>query len=344
MLEENLHRFEAAILQAWPLPKWTGLTVLVACSGGADSTALLIALSRLAPTGTTLKVAHFNHRLRGVQSDADEQFVRELCVEFDLQFLVGRENSTTNTNSRQIPRDEATLRNDRYKFLKESALSIGARYIATAHQADDQVETVIHRWCRGAGLAGLSGIRFSRPIDEEIIVVRPLLRLWRSDVLAYLGDREQEFRNDTSNSSIDYTRNRIRNTIIPILENSVHSHAARNINQSAQQLAEILHWITEEASNFIRREVKFQNRTAEFSQQSIREIARPLAIEVLRSIWATQKWAERDMSSTKWNELYAFLITDVSGASGRGRQTSFPGNIIAAVNEGVVCLKSSDAI
>lgn len=186
-----------------------GDRVLVAVSGGADSVALLVALRDAA---TKLKVrvdaAHFHHRLRGADADADAEFCRRLCQSLDLPFHLGQAEC-------DLPAAglEAAARRARYAFLEAQRQRIGAARIATGHTADDQAETVLMRLLRGSGGEGLKAIRFRRgPI------VRPLLECSRAEVLDFLAGCAQDFRFDASNDDRHFLRNRVRHEVLPVLE------------------------------------------------------------------------------------------------------------------------------
>ena len=205
---------------SWPklgiLFSWRDVTVMVAVSGGADSVALLLALRAITQqVAGQLVVAHFNHRLRGAESDGDERFVRQLCQHAEIGCTVAHADGALASTGDGV---EAAARQQRYEFLRAAANHRGARYVVTAHTADDQAETVLHRVVRGTGLAGLSGIPISRRLSEMTTIIRPLLSARRSAVLAYLHDRQQPFREDSSNELVVFTRNRIRHQLLPLLE------------------------------------------------------------------------------------------------------------------------------
>jgi tRNA(Ile)-lysidine synthase len=165
----------------WPPEQWRDVTVLVAVSGGADSVALLRGLCALRSAGDgRLVIAHFNHRLRGAESAADQTFVEELGQQQALRVILGSRDGDGRASS------EETLREQRYQFLRQAADQAGARYVAIAHTADDQVETVLHNILRGTGLAGLAGIPRVRPLTEAATLIRPLLGATRAEVLAFL--------------------------------------------------------------------------------------------------------------------------------------------------------------
>jgi tRNA(Ile)-lysidine synthase len=196
--------------------------VLVAVSGGADSAALLDALARwrtgtgLPAASQTLLVAHLNHSLRGEESDADEEFVRATAAKLGLSTLIERAAvaAVAQAERRNL---EATARALRYDFLERAARECGARYVTTAHTRDDQVETILLRLLRGSGAAGLRAIRRSLRLKSGAALIRPLLDVTRAEVLAHCAHYQLGFRHDSSNDSRDFTRNRVRHELLPLL-------------------------------------------------------------------------------------------------------------------------------
>jgi len=189
-----------------------GASVLVAVSGGADSTALLCMLHALKKKCAIkrLAVLHVNHGLRGSESDGDETFVASLArrqgVPFFVKRLAGR--------SLHVPGTEAWARGERYKYFLEVKDRERYDFIATGHTADDQAETVFFRILRGVGLRGLRGILPQR--DDGVI--RPIIDLRREDLLGWLGSRGIRFRHDSSNDDRSFRRNQIRHEELPALE------------------------------------------------------------------------------------------------------------------------------
>ena len=169
-----LHPFETRLAASWPPEDWKDLTVLAAVSGGGDSVALLRGLAALKLPGEgRLIAAHVNHKLRGADSDADQAFVQELCGQLGLacEVATAAVDPTAGSRGQGI---EATARRARYAVLEEMAGRVGARFVVTAHTADDQAETILHRILRGTGIRGLSGMSRSRRLGPATLL-RPLL-------------------------------------------------------------------------------------------------------------------------------------------------------------------------
>lgn len=175
--------------------------MLVAVSGGTDSTALLLLLHEL---GFELTAAHVNHHLRGADSDADEAFVRDLCAREGLPFRVSE--GTLDPERVRERGVEAAAREVRYAQLSRMRDAEGLSLVATAHQKDDQAETVLMRLLTGAGVAGLRGIHPHR----EDGFIRPLLGVTRAELAAYLAERGIVPRDDRSNDDPRFLRNRVR--------------------------------------------------------------------------------------------------------------------------------------
>ena len=191
-----------------------GGTLVVACSGGPDSTALALALHELGPDEARIVVAHFNHRTRGDESDGDEKFVRDLCAKLNVPLTVGSAPMASDHLS------ENDARRMRYEFLERVAIERGAKCVAVAHTADDQAETILLRIARGTGVRGLAGMEVDRAMSDgsRVQLIRPMLGLHRSDVEEYLRSVGVVARDDSSNADLRYARNRVRHTIMPALK------------------------------------------------------------------------------------------------------------------------------
>jgi len=200
-----------------------GETVVVAVSGGADSVALLLGLDELVGSKKIqikILVGHLNHRLRGAASDADARWVRSLAKELGHPVVVSSRDIGARARKSKENLEQAA-RLARYDFLKQVARQHEAKTVLTAHTMNDQAETILLNLIRGSGGQGLRGIEGVRPIAprSDILLARPLLA-WarRQDTEAYCRSRSIEFRDDQMNSDPAFTRVRVRNELVPLLE------------------------------------------------------------------------------------------------------------------------------
>jgi tRNA(Ile)-lysidine synthase len=210
-----------------------GDRVAVAVSGGADSVALLrILLELRLGLGVVLAVAHFNHQLRGDDSHADEQFVAELVRQHDLPFFAGRADVSQHARANKLSIEHAA-RELRYQWLTKLAREQHLDAIATAHTADDQAETVLMKFLRGAGTRGLAGIH-PVLIRDGMRIVRPLLEISRAEIEAYLHSLNQPWQEDHTNRDTRHTRNRIRRELLPLLERDYNPNLRQLLSETAE--------------------------------------------------------------------------------------------------------------
>ena len=215
-----------------------GSHILCAVSGGADSVCLLHLLHKY--PGIRLSAAHYNHRLRGDESDGDEAFVRSLCADWGIPFYSGRGDVAA--YARETGQSiETAARELRYAFLCATAESIGADAVATAHNANDNAETLLLRLARGSTLRGLCAI----PEKRERLI-RPLLAVTRAEIEAYLRENGLPHREDSSNAADEAARNRIRHHALPALE-SVNPGAVVAITRCMEDLRQDEDYLESEA-------------------------------------------------------------------------------------------------
>ena len=201
----------------------------MAVSGGADSVALLLLLLELREKlGIVLSVVHFNHKLRGKASDADEKFVAELAEKHGLEF-----HSASADVAKKAKRERANVedaaRHARYEFFRQLVDQDHMDRVAVAHTADDQAETVLAHILRGTGLAGLGGIH-----ADPYPLVRPLLNVRRAELRNYLKTRRQSWREDRTNNDTSRTRARIRKKLLPLLEKQFNLEAVAHLRNLAE--------------------------------------------------------------------------------------------------------------
>ena len=233
-----------------------GNRVGVAVSGGLDSVALLRLLLELRHSlGIVVSVIHFNHQLRGVESDGDEAFVRALAEEHQIEFHGGCGDVAALAAEEHMG-IEAAARQARYEFfasLLTAPAETALHKVTTAHTLDDQAETVMMRVVRGTGLRGLGGIHPRLVIENEDDeaageIIRPLLGVRRPELEQYLTEIHQPWREDSSNSSHHFTRNRMRQLVMPLLEREFNPSVVENLAELAEQSrAEQDYWDNEAA-------------------------------------------------------------------------------------------------
>lgn len=282
-----------------------GSTVVVAVSGGADSVALLHTLHDLARRyQVDLIVAHFNHRWRGLESDADEFFVVDLARDLGLPSVVGRTDGNT-------ARTEEDARSERYRFLNDTATSRHAATVVTAHTRDDQTETVLFRMMRGSGWRGLSGIPFERPLASGTIrVVRPLLDVSRSEIEAALLERGLSWRRDSSNRSPLHARNRLRHEALPLLRD-IHPGVDAALLGLAGHAATLSREIEQRVTELRQTALVSEGTVGQRWSRPVLAKASPFIVcESLRGAWRTSCWPETDMTAAHWRRLADLVKVD----------------------------------
>lgn len=209
-----------------------GEDIIVALSGGADSVALLKAMTELSKELRigNISAVHVNHQLRGEESQRDEGFVRDLCASLSVPLWVFHTDVKSFSKTHKMGIEEAA-RKVRYEFLEKARSEVKQAKIAAGHNADDNAETIIMNLCRGTGLKGLGGIP---PVNGAII--RPLLEVSRMEIEEYLRINSLPHITDSSNNSSDYTRNRVRHTIMPTLECEVNPATKKAISRTSELL------------------------------------------------------------------------------------------------------------
>ncbi len=316
----------------WPTERWRGLTIVLGCSGGADSTALLLAICQLKPADTTVVVAHFNHRLRGAESDEDQRFIAELAERMGCAFVGGSaphppspSPQKTGERGRYIlgcsssmkkQSSEASLRDVRYRFLQQTAAEQGARYVAVAHTADDCVETTLHNLARGTGLAGLTGIAPYRDLHPDLVLIRPLIDVWRNEVTEYLAKNGQGFRQDSSNASHVYTRNRIRHRWLPMLEEDLGADTRQAIYRSSTILAELHSWLRFQAREWLdQHTIQSNPHRVELRPSQRIETEWPVIQQALTILWQQQSWPLMAMTHAHWNQLRSLFQSPLTNST-----------------------------
>ncbi len=336
----RLRDFERKLADRWPPADWQEVTVLLAVSGGADSVALACAMAALRPPSPgRLVVAHFNHQLRGDEAAADEQFVLELSRQLDLPCEVGREGVAERA---ALFGDglEAAARAARYQFFRETADRLGARYVATAHTADDQAETILHRLLRGTGLSGLAGMQRVRPLGSAAAMVRPLLAMRRADVINYLAELGQTYRDDATNFDIRLTRNRLRHELLPQLTRDFNPQVVEALLRLGRLAGEAQQVVASLVKPLVERCVRpAPYRPTEnhgpfgVPPSEVTIDCRPLGTqpryvvrELLIAVWRGHGFPEQAMTFDHWEQLADLAVAQDGAPAGK---SMFPGGVLA---------------
>lgn len=280
-----------------------GEHLLVAVSGGADSVALLRALAVLAPRrrwGLTLTVGHVQHHLRGDAAEADATFVARLAEQLQLPYH--RADLTPPPSGANV---EAWARRQRYAALKEMAPACGATHVVTAHQADDQLETLLMRLLRGTAVTGLRGIAWRRSFmfqvsssrfvdigtasDEleqgtsNLKLIRPMLGVTRAEVLDFLHALGQSWREDHTNADLTRDRARLRHEVTPVLR-AMRADAPRKATRLADHAREVHGLVRREIERQYEQLVRMEGGALAMDRAAVRRLPRVVVDGLLRRV------------------------------------------------------------
>ena len=318
----------------WATHRWRDVGIVIGCSGGADSVALLRLMAELRTQGNNLPrgfliAAHYNHALRGSESDDDQQFVQKLAKDLGLRF------QTTRSQSEET--SEAVLRSMRMQFLTDTAHASGARYIAVAHSADDNAETVLHHLLRGTGPAGLTGINHTRSIGTDLVLYRPLITASRLEIRTALKEVEQPWREDSSNQQLHYQRNWIRHELIPTIEHR-YPHAVDAINRAVSGQREWRSLVDHLAQTWLDRH-RIEHRCTGVQQNEVplkrdHSTDRVVIISAMQNLWTNMKWARGAMARNHWCRLANTMNSQTL------ERYSLPGPVDVNATQQVIILSS----
>lgn len=280
-----------------------GEKLLCAVSGGADSVCLLLLMRRLAEMrGFSLACAHYDHRLRGEESRRDAEYVRALCERLGVAFVLGEGEVREEASARGCGIEE-TAREMRYAFLEETARALGAAKIATAHNADDNAETMLLNLARGAGSRGLAGIPPKRGR-----FVRPLLCAERGEIEAFLRGAGESWVTDSSNLTDDYARNRLRHGATPVLR-EINPAFALHALAAAERLRADEEYFVTLAEEFLQRHAVHEGESLSLPAEELNALPKPVCARVLRLVCGEA------LSAQHVDALYALLLPGKSGAA-----------------------------
>lgn len=287
--------------------------VLVGLSGGADSVGLLLVLWKLRETfQISLRALHVHHGLRGAEADRDAAFSRMLCERLEIPFYEFRIDAAKEALDRKCSIEEAG-RLARYRLYEETARAweeeIRRVHIATAHHADDNAETVLFNLFRGSGLTGLSGIA---PVRGRII--RPLLWAQRSEIQAWLRQQGQDWVEDSTNQESEYSRNWLRNELLPAVKERLNAQAVRHIDQASRRIRQADAYLEEVAEEWLQKHAPDGKADA----GALAEQAEIVQGYIVRRLFLKSKMPLRDVTETHVQAVRELLH------QGTGKSISLP--------------------
>ena len=307
-----------------------GDTFVVGVSGGVDSVALLHALRAVSATlGIALHVAHLNHGLRGLAAEQDAEFVAALAREWGLAATVRQVDVSTRAAERHLSL-EAAARVERYRFFGDVVSDVGAAAVVVGHTADDQVETVLLHFLRGAGLAGLRGIMpvhrllIAGPTaDRALAVYRPLLEASRDEVELYAARHSLRYRADATNADATFTRNRVRHELLPLLK-SFNPNVDQGIIRMAQLLGDDYRCLAQLADREWPTLARVGRGDVGLSLERLRELPVSIARLSVRGAYAALTGGTIDLAAEHVEQVLALALSGRTGAS-----AELPGGVVA---------------
>lgn len=314
MNKQELKKFESKIEEKL---NFKG-TVILGLSGGPDSIFLLHFLKN---SPFRLIVAHINHQLRGRESDKDEKFVTEQCQ--DLELFIKKADIKALKGKKGL---EETGRKVRYDFFQKLALKHKAKFIITAHHADDNLETIILNLSRGATLKGLSGMEEINQLSSKVQLFRPLLNIPKSKILDYLKTKSIPYRNDESNKDTDFTRNHIRHNIVPELK-KINPNIVETTAKNAESLRDIQNQLEQQAKNWLRR-----NKT--LNAKSFRKKNPALQKEILIQLHKNIIGHSQNIESVHLEEVIKMIEANI------GNKKKKLGQLTISINNNIISLST----
>jgi len=290
-------------------------SVLLAVSGGADSTALLYAMHALKTRGilsTDLFCAHINHQLRGSQSDADEDFIVAEAARLNLEIITRKVDVQGFALENKLS-IETAARKLRIENLMDIAKSSGCNTIVTAHQKDDNAETVLQRLARGTGFRGLGGIWPERTFGEEIRFVRPLLCVGRKDIIEYLNKRNLKWRIDRTNENCKYRRNYIRHRLIPALQKECSKEIAEQLFELSKSAQHFYSMVRSYADKVWPNLAICKGNTVTLDLKLFSDQQPAVKVEIIRQSLAVIGSGERDLTQEHYEKILQLAEQAVSG-------------------------------
>ena len=281
-----------------------GETVFIAVSGGGDSVVLFHLLLELRDSWKLkLGILHVNHKLRGKASDQDEAFVKKLAHRFKVPCYVTQVDVEGKAKKERVSLEEGA-RNARYQFFEKTARTKGAQKIVLAHTMDDQAETVLMRLITGTGLQGLQAIRPKRKLNGAYLV-RPLIEISRSDIRKFAEENSIRFREDRSNQSRQFLRNRIRLELIPFIEKRFNPQVKRALARLPHLLDVDLAFLDESAGISYQRLAREKAGEILFPKKPFLKLSPAIQFRLINR--ALRILAKAELDFDHWNDFVGLL-------------------------------------
>ena len=307
-----------------------GESVLCGLSGGADSVSLVTALCDLKEELKISRIAavHINHSLRDT-ADRDEIFAKELCEKLGIEFFAVKADIKKIAKEKGLSEEEAG-RNVRYEAFFEFKKKLGIDKIATAHTKDDVAETFFIRLLRGSSLDGLYGIKYVR----EDGVIRPILKMTKSEILDYLKEKNQPYVTDETNFTDDYLRNHIRLNLIPYLKENYNPEIINDIFRTSQLFSRDMEYIKKNTEAEFERIVKFENGNITINISSILELDYAVSSRIINKCFGI---------ISKENLCYVHIssIFELIKKGKTGKTIDLPGDTVAEISYGNLIIRKT---
>lgn len=305
--------------------------VIAGISGGADSVCLLFVLMELQKEiGFQIRTVHVHHGLRGKAADADAAFVKKLTEQYKIPCTIYYYDVELEAKKRKQSTEEAGREVRREAFQKERDLYGGTK-IALAHHSDDNAETFLMNLIRGSRLQGLGGMR---PVSDSMI--RPLLCVGRKEIEMYLEERQISYCTDATNFENIYTRNKLRNCVIPYLEEEINPAAVAHINQTMEQLRQISDYMNTQVEKAFDDYVKIEGE-----EVMIRIAAKSALAEVIFHMLCHRVIAEAAGSEKNIGQKHVELLSSMWDQQ-KGSKLSLPYRLTAVHEEACICIKKME--
>ncbi len=311
----------------------TGDGVLVGVSGGPDSVALLHILWNLKEEmGFSLVAAHLNHRLRGEESDGDEDFVRQMASKLGVR-LITASVEVGKLAEREALNLEEAARRERYSFLFHTAQSLSLSKIAVGHTRSDQAETFLLRMLRGSGMRGLASIY---PVKDSIFI-RPLIETSRGEIIAYLEENNLGYRVDSSNYDLSFKRNYIRGILLPLLENNASKNIEEILSRTAEVLREEDDFLKSYTTHLFGKLARIEDEMVIFNVSQLMEQHLAIRRRLLREGISHLKSDTRRITFSHGEKALQLLNEE-----NRGKRISLPGKIILERSGGELVIRRTE--